>query len=222
MWTPDGQRIIARTAAGLTVYDADGSGRSQVIPGTADIDYPASMAADGDTLITQRSTQETSFDIFTLSLRNPSNVQPLVRTPAYEGGARMSPDGKWLLYVSNESGQNEIYVVPFPNTAVTRWQASQGGGTEPLWSHSGKELFYRDAAGNMVAVAVRSAPTFSVLRAKVLFPAGDYLSLERGVEYAVAPDDQRFLMIRRIPGGVPDEMIRVDNWFEELKQRRRK
>jgi hypothetical protein len=66
---------------------------------------------------------------------------------------------------------------------------------------------------------VRSTPTFSSGRSKVLFPAGEYLAFARGAQYSVAPDDQRFLMIRRVPGGVPDELIVVDNWFEELKRK---
>ncbi|HEY1953598.1 MAG TPA: hypothetical protein VGG76_12415, partial [Gemmatimonadaceae bacterium] len=75
--------------------------------------------------------------------------------------------------------------------------------------------------GNLVAVGVHSARTFSSGRSTVLFPAGGYLSFARGAEYSVAPDDQRFLMIRQVAGGVPDELIVVDNWFEELKAKRR-
>jgi hypothetical protein len=142
---------------------------------------------------------------------------PLVATKFTETAPAISPDGRWLAYSSNESGKYDIYVVPFPNTAAAKWAVSTGGGTEPIWSHSGKELFYRDAAGNMVAVEVHSTPTFSSGRAKILFPAGAYLSFARGLEYAVAPDDRRFLMIRQIAGSVPDELIVVDNWFDELK-----
>ena len=111
--------------------------------------------------------------------------------------------------------------MPFPNTAAAKWAVSTGGGTEPLWSHSGKELFYRDVAGNLVAVEVHSTPTFSSGRSTVLFPAGTYLSFDRGAEYAVAPGDRRFLMIRQVPGSVPDQLIVVDNWFEELKAKER-
>ncbi|HEX9309970.1 MAG TPA: hypothetical protein VF887_04105, partial [Gemmatimonadaceae bacterium] len=128
-----------------------------------------------------------------------------------------SPNGRWLAYSSNASGPIEVYVVPFPNTADAKWEVSTGGGTEPLWSHSGKELFYRDVAGNLVAVEVQSSPAFSLGRSTTLFPARAYLSFERGAQYAVAPDDRRFLMIRQVPGSAPDELIVVDNWFEELK-----
>jgi len=214
MWTSDGQRIVARTAAGLTVYDADGSGRSQVIPGTADVDYPASMAADGDTIITQRSTQETSFDIFTLSLRNPSNVQPLVKTPAYEGGARISPDGKWLLYVSNESGQNEIYVRPFPGSG-RRWQVSTTGGTQAVWNPNGRELFYRDG-DKMMAVDVSAAHELTLSPPRMLFEqryaygAGITVS-----NYDLSRDGQRFLMVKDDAGA--GRLNIVLNAFADLR-----
>jgi serine/threonine-protein kinase len=214
MWTSDGQRIIARTAAGLTIYDADGSGRSQVIPGTADIDYPASMATDGDTLIMQRSTQETSFDILTLSLRNPSKVQPLVRTPAYEGGARISPDGKWLLYVSNESGQNEIYARPFPGSG-RRWQVSTTGGTQATWNPNGRELFYRDG-DKMMVVDVSAAHELTLSAPRMLFEqryaygAGITVS-----NYDLSRDGQRFLMVKDEPGA--GRLSIVLNAFADLK-----
>jgi serine/threonine-protein kinase len=195
MWASDGQRIVARTAAGLTVYDADGSGRSQVIPGTSDVDYPSSMATDGDTLITQRSSQDTSFDIFTISLRDPSKVQPLVRTAAYEGGARISPDGKWLAYVSNESGQNEIYVRPFPG-AGRRWSVSTTGGTQTMWNPSGRELLYRNG-DKMMSVDVSVSNELKLSQPRVLFE--QRYAYGAGItvaNYDLSRDGQRFLMVK--------------------------
>jgi serine/threonine protein kinase/Tol biopolymer transport system component len=147
---------------------------------------------------------------------------PLVATRFTEVTPAISPDGRWLAYTSNESGEYRIYVVPFPNTAATKWAVSTRGGTEPLWSHNGKELFYRDATGNLVAVDVQSTPTFSFGRPRALFFAGAYFSFARAAQYAVAPDNRRFLMIRRVPDRVPDELIVVDNWFEELKAKQQK
>jgi hypothetical protein len=83
-------------------------------------------------------------------------------------------------------------------------------------------LFYRDAAGNLVAVEVQSTPTFSLGHPTALFPAAAYFSFAGGAQYAVAPDDRRFLMIRQAAGTAPDELIVVDNWFEELKSKSRK
>jgi dipeptidyl aminopeptidase/acylaminoacyl peptidase len=147
---------------------------------------------------------------------------PLVATKAIEASPAISPDGRWLAYTSNEGGQNEIYVVPFPNTSAAKWVVSTQGGIEPQWSHSGKELFYRDVAGNLVAVEVNTNPSFAVGRATVLFAAGGFRADQFGTEYAVAPDDRRFLMIRPASATAPDKLIVVDNWFEELKAKPRK
>lgn len=110
----------------------------------------------------------------------------------------------------------EVYVVPFPNTGAAKWLVSTRGGTEPVWSHSGKELFYRDGDTNLVAVRVRTTPTFSVGDAVVLFPAAGFRSGESRAHYDVSLDDRRFLMIRRSVV-TADGLVAVENWFEELK-----
>ena len=101
---------------------------------------------------------------------------PLVATKFTEVSPALSPDGRWLAYTSNETGQFEIYVVPFPNTSAAKWAVSTRGGTEPHWSHSGSELFYRDGSGNLVAVEVKTKPTFSLGRSTPLFPASGFAS----------------------------------------------
>jgi serine/threonine-protein kinase len=143
---------------------------------------------------------------------------PLVATAFTEYAPAISPNGRWLAYSSNESGQSEIYVVPFPNTHGGKWAISTAGGTEPLWSHRGTELFYRDASGDLVAVEVNTNPTFSVGRSTTLFPAAGYASFRyTSPQYAVAPNDRRFLMIRPLATSSPDNIVVVENWFEELK-----
>ena len=135
---------------------------------------------------------------------------------------RLFTQGRWLAYISNETGADEIYVVPFPHTGAGKWAISAGGGTEPLWSHRGNELFYRDASGDLVAVEVHTNPTFSLGRSVALFPAAGFSSLRFAPQYAVALDDRRFLMIRPLQTGAPDKLIVVENWFEELRAKSRK
>src|SRR6266566_5121582 len=147
---------------------------------------------------------------------------PVVATPFTEMSPAFSPNGRWLAYASNETGADEIYVVPFPNTGAGKRAISAGGGTEPLWSHRGNELFYRDASGDLVAVEVHTNPTFSLGRSVALFPAAGFSSLRFIPQYAVALDDRRFLMIRPLQTGAPDKLIVVENWFEELRTKSRK
>jgi hypothetical protein len=142
---------------------------------------------------------------------------PVASTAFTETSPAISPNGRWLAYSSNESGRDEIYVIPFPNTRGGKWAISTDGWTEPVWSHRGTELFYRAASGDLVAVAVDADETFSVGHSTTLFPAAGYQSVRYTPQYAVAPDDKRFLMIRPLETKSPDNIIVVENWFEELK-----
>jgi hypothetical protein len=129
----------------------------------------------------------------------------------------LSPDGRFLVYSSNETGRDEIYVVPFPNAGSAKWPISTGGGSEPRWSHHGAEIFYRDGSGNMVSVPVKTAPTFSFGAPRTLFLARSFFASSRHRQYDVSPDDKRFMMIRAVGSPVPDRLVIVSNWFEELK-----
>ena len=106
---------------------------------------------------------------------------------------------------------------PFYHAGLT--DSGCEGEASPLWSHRGNELFYRAASGDLVAVDIHTQPRFSLGRSTALFPAAGFTSLRFGAHYAVAPDDQRFLMIR---AGAPDKLIVVENWFEELRAKSRK
>jgi eukaryotic-like serine/threonine-protein kinase len=144
-----------------------------------------------------------------------------VRTTFNELNGEISPDGRWLAYQSNESGQNEIYVRPFPDADRGRWQVSVGGGTRPLWAHSGRELFYTVEPGRMMAVSIQAGPTFAAGNPQVVFE-GAYLAPQAGRTYDVSPDGQRFLMIKEAAStdatSVPHEIVVVLNWTEELKR----
>ena len=136
-------------------------------------------------------------DILAIRPGVDSAPREIVATDANEMSPGLSPDARWLVYSSNESGQGEVYVVPFPNSRDGKWMVSVDGGTTPRWSPTGRELFY--TTGNaMMVVPVTTTPTFSAGAPRVLFrdDVHDKGGLHPG--YDVAPDGQRFLMLRRV------------------------
>src|SRR5213079_3367769 len=222
-WTPDGRSVTfssapATGATELWTERADGGAPAVMQLHEKRNLYNAGWSPDGKWLIFRTDVASRgSGDI--LAIRPGIDTAPVavVATTFTEMSPALSPNGRWLAYISNETGEDEIYVVPFPNTGTGKWAVSAGGGTEPVWSHRGSELFYRDASGNLVAVEVNTSPTFSLGRATVLFPAARFTSLRFNPQYAVALDDRRFLMIRPLQTGAPDKLIVVENWFEELR-----
>ncbi len=161
-------------------------------------------------------------DILAVRVGRDTAPIPLVATEFAEVSPALSPDGHWLAYSSNESGRMEVYVRPFPAVRAGRWQISTKGGSEPTWAHSGKEIFYRDAGGEMVAAQVTTRPAVAVLGRLKLFAAGSFVTDEAHRAYDVSPDDQRFIMIATEGGDQPNELVLVENWLEELKAKMEK
>jgi len=137
--------------------DIEGSGQSQAISGSASLaDFPSSVSPDGETLAFLRQTTDSSGDVYVLNLHGETKPRALVNTPAYEGGAQFSPDGRWMTYVSDESGQLQVYVRPYPGPD-RKVPVSTQGGTQPVWNRNGRELFYRDM-NKMMVVDVTTSP----------------------------------------------------------------
>ena len=121
-----------------------------------------------------------------------------------------------MAYISDESGRFEVYVLPYPGPG-DRWTISSDGGTEPIWSHDGKELFYRNG-DELIAVEINADRGFSVGASHTLF-RGTYLSASSSrAHYDVFSDGRTFLMVRLDPGSIPTQINIVSNWFQELKR----
>ena len=146
-------------------------------------------------------------------------VVPLVATDFTDHSPTLSPDGRWLAYVTSITGRPEVYVSPFPDTDSGRQQVSVSGGVEPRWAHSGRELFYRNGSDEMVAVAVTTGEAFRVEGEEILFPAVAYLPGVGHPQYDVLPDDQGFVMLQVTGLDDPGELILIDNWYLELTER---
>jgi eukaryotic-like serine/threonine-protein kinase len=227
-WTRDGGDLIFysnRRGGSLDLWrvPADGSG-----PAGLFLDDPrdvvgAELSPDGTWLVYRTSAlQAPGADILARRLDAHGQPQgdpiPLMPTPAGERSPTFSPDGRWLAYVSDESGRDEVYVRPFPNVDAARWQVSVEGANEPLWSRRGGEIFYRSGNGDMVAAAVRTDPTFAPGVRRLLFPAGGYLSDYNHRGYDVLPGDSVFVMIS-MPRHGGTHLVVVDNLFTELRRR---
>jgi serine/threonine-protein kinase len=227
-WLPDGRSVTftsnpTKGSSYLAIERADGGAPGVVqLRRTGNL-FNGGWSPDGKWLIFMTDfAAPGAVDILGIRPGVDTVPIPVVATAFTETSPAISPNGRWLAYSSNESGKNDIYVVPFPNTRGGKWAVSTDGGTEPVWSHRGTELFYRDASGDLMAVRVNANLTFSVGRSTILFPAAGYASLPFKAQYAVARDDKRFLMIRPLETSSPDNIIVVENWFEELKAKSRK
>ena len=151
-----------------------------------------SWSRDGGTLFFYLVDPATNRDLYAYSF-DDGRITPLLVTPADERTPMVSPDGRWLAYLSDKSGRFEVYVSALPGFDVTR-QVSRDGGAEPDWSAAGDELFYRSSGGMMVAVPFRSSPELILGRPQELF-RDEYLRDQFGnTIYGVAPDG-RFLML---------------------------
>jgi len=200
---------------GLYTMPADGSAGPRR---TVESQWPvweASWSRDGRYVAYRVITDADGRDI-RYRERGDSTERIFLATEFGEWNPKISPGGRWLAYVSDESGRDEVYVRPFPGPGG-RWLISRDGGREPLWSHEGDEIFYRSPDGNLVRAAVTAGETFSVGQRTVLFSAEDYSTNPNHTSYDISPDGQRFLMVRRT-GGSPD-LIFVQNWLTEVQAR---
>jgi hypothetical protein len=224
-WSPDGRQLaFGSERSGVSnVYRqaSDGSGEPEHLFGSDALQMPISYAPDGRLLVSVGVAGQQR-DIYLMTFEGNRGVKALIHSPANELWAEVSPDGRWITYDSDESGQFEIYVRPFPDAySGSRWQISSGGGRQPLWSRDGSEIFYRDFDGAVQSVPVTPGTGFAPGRAVKVFEGAGYMGAGAqggGRTYDVAPDGRRFLMVKITGQGPAPQLVVVLNWFDELRR----
>jgi Tol biopolymer transport system component len=221
VWMPDGRRLIFASAREGT-YSAyrrpvDGSAPDEKIMSADWPIYTFSATGDGNLAIVSVSPK-TLQDIRVMNVDRKGESTPFLETPFREGGPAFSPDGKWIAYVSDESGRFEIYVRPYPGPGE-KWPISTGGGNEPVWRRDGRQLFYR-VGDAMMAVDIQTSPAFSAGKPRTLFDKPYERSNALWANYDAAPDNRHLLMVRRETPSAPVTRINVVlNWVDDLKQK---
>ena len=218
-WTPDGTRVAFGAPPAWKA--ADGTGEVEPLSESPRT-FPQAFSPDEGVLVVEM--RGGPGDLGMLALDGDGTVTPLLQEEFTERNAALSPDGRWIAYESNETGQFEIYVRPFPDTDSGRWEVSSSGGSHPVWHPSGPELFFRGSDG-LMALAFETEPTFTPGVVTTLFDATPYYRLGGNRRLAVAPDGQRFLLLKDAIGqtdtdeaAVPEITV-VLNWTQELLER---
>jgi serine/threonine-protein kinase len=212
IWTPDGRRVVYGVTRGGSVgvawKAADGSDAEQMLFGERSefVARPESWSPGGKTIIYNRGGGWGGLDLMTAA-PGDEEPRPLLAGPESEGGITFSPDGHWMAYSSDESGQMEVYVQPYPGPGG-KWQLSTDGGKGPIWSEDGREIFYTDGR-KLIAIPVSTTPSFTPGRPEVLFDFPFLRDVGPWPDYDVSPDGKRFLMFRRSADDPPHRRIRI-------------
>ena len=221
IWTPGGERLTFSSNrngpfVNLFWQLADGSAPPEPLATSETVQLPGSWTPDGKALVFS-----TGSDIWWLTLDGDRKPRPLLEADHQLSYPRLSPDGRWLAYVSDETGREEVYLQAFPELG-RRHQVSSQGGFDPVWNSNGRELFFRWAdAIHLVDVRPRGALELGTPR--LLFKAPSALSTlqirYQRRSYDVTPDGQRFAMVVSNESEIArTELVYVQNWAEELKR----
>ena len=197
---------------------ADGSGRPEGLTDTPESKKPTSISPSGDFMLFNYNSPSTGSDIWQMSLNRHTAPRPYIQTPFNENEGMLSPDGRWVAYMSDETGRNEIYVRAYAAPGGKK-RISIDGGTAPAWNTNGRELFYHTGDALMAVSVVPDVQTVrSGVPTRLFQHQQDRLLPGRGTDYSVAHDGQRFLMVDSADGGKPSQSLNVVlNWLEELK-----
>jgi Tol biopolymer transport system component len=234
IWSPDGARIAFASLRsgkwGLYQKASSGAASDELLTQSDVPIAPTSWAHDGRFIVYRAIDPKTTFDLMNLPLSGDRKPTPLLQTSFIESHGQISPDGKWLAYMSSETSRTEIYVIPFPGGAG-KWQVSTNGGIWPRWRQDGNELFYFQNANSGLLMASEIKATAGAFESAVPTPLFEHRYSSGGgghpayeyLAYAVSPDGQRFLIPRQAStlateNQVPPQIAVVLNWPGGLRK----
>jgi Tol biopolymer transport system component/predicted Ser/Thr protein kinase len=226
VWSPDGKRIayaLERTdGADVFQKDSNGTRPEEALFHHNDNAFPQDWSSDGRSLLLAVRGARTGDDLWVLPLTGAREPAPFLQTPFNESQAQFSPDGRWVAYMSDVSGQPEIYVRPFPAASSNggQWLISTGGGFQPRWRGDGKELFYLSGS-RVMAVDISTTPNFKASVPKVLFEVPIYVSTGPTASlhtWVVSADGKRFLINVDMSANRAQPISVVLNWAAALKK----
>jgi serine/threonine-protein kinase len=232
VWTPDGRRIVFgshradKSAANLYWQPADGTGAVERLTESENSQGATSWHPSGRFLAFEETTPETNVDLMILTMEGddvsgwrPGKPTVFLNSPFIEGGAMFSPDGRWIAYVSLESGRSEVYVRSFPKPGG-KWQISTGGGNSPTWSRTKRELFYGLNGQIMVVDFAVNGDSFRAEPPR-LWSEGRYQTRGSNRMFDLHPDGERFALapaVQTVAGAKPDKAVFIVNFFDELRR----
>jgi eukaryotic-like serine/threonine-protein kinase len=222
LWSPDGRRLAfaSRSSNGPTnlfAVAADGSGAPERLTESSNPQLPTAFSPDGRFLCFTEAMAAAQSDLWVLPLFGDRKPVAVAHTPFDERWGRFSPEGKWLAYVSDESGVDQVYVLPFPGPGV-KVQVSADGGREPMWSPDGRELIFTNG-DRWLSAEVRTQPTFSMTPPRLLLEARYERPSGPMPNYDISPDGRRLLTVKgSAPENATSQIIVALNWFDELRR----
>ena len=217
VWSPDGKRIAYTVdwekSSGIHIRPASGNGGAELMFESSDRVTPTDWSPDGAALCIDRYNEQTRTNIWILTLNDGKKVREFVQSAYNEGGGRFSPDGRWIAYDSDETGQAEVYLRPYPGPG-TALKVSASGGKYPTWRRDGRELYFVSSDNKTMAAEIRSAgSSIQVGAIRELFTRTPIMA-----EYEPFADGKRFLINRLIEPTETDPVTIVVNWTEKLRK----